>query len=91
MELTDKENLLIENSVSCQTEIAIPRKIINQANHKSICRSQPVEERFYLGNVRLSACVLFSSSSYRKLEKYFHILNIPGYRNLVTATCSTIW
>ena len=27
--------------------------------------------------MRLSACVLFKSNTYRKLEKYFQILNIP--------------
>ena len=36
-----------------------------------------MEKKFYLSNVRLSACMLFSSNTYRKLEKYFQILNIP--------------
>ena len=36
-----------------------------------------MDKRFYLRNVRLSACVLFSSDTYRKLQKYFQILNIP--------------
>ena len=36
-----------------------------------------MEKRFYLGNVRLSACMLFNSNTYRKFEKYFQILNIP--------------
>ena len=36
-----------------------------------------MEKRFYLGNVRLSACMLFSSDTYRNIDKYFEILNIP--------------
>ena len=47
--------------------------LLCQENHKSIWRSQSIEKRFYLGNVRLSACVLFSSNTYGKLQ----ILNIP--------------
>ena len=36
-----------------------------------------MEKRFYMGNVRLSGCVLFSSNTCRNLEKYFQILKIP--------------
>ena len=36
-----------------------------------------MEKKFYRGNVRLSACMLFSSNTYRKPEKYFQNLNIP--------------
>ena len=38
MELTDKENLLIENSKSCQTKIAIPslQSISTQTNASDI-------------------------------------------------------
>ena len=55
------------------TGSALCINLLCQENHKFIWRSQPI----YLGNVRLSACVLFSSNTYRKLEKYFHILNFP--------------
>ena len=51
--------------------------LLCQENHKSIWPSQPMEKRFYLGNVRLSACMLFSSDTYRNIDKYFEILNIP--------------
>ena len=47
--------------------------LLCQENHKSIWRSQPMEEIFYLGNVRFSAYVLFSSNTYRKLEKYSQV------------------
>ena len=59
------------------TGSALCINLLCQENYKSIWRSQPMEKRFYMGNVRLSACVLFSSNTYRKLEKYFQILNIP--------------
>ena len=55
------------------TGSALCINLLCQENHKCIWRSQPI----YLGNVRLSACVHFSSNTYRKLENYFHILNIP--------------
>ena len=47
--------------------------LLCQENHKSIWQSRSIEKRFCLGNVRLNACVLFSSNTYRKLQ----ILNIP--------------
>ena len=61
--------------------------LLSQENHKSIWQSQSIEKRFDLGNVRLSACVLFSSNTYRKLQ----ILNIPRvlkshYYNMVDHT-----
>ena len=59
------------------TGSALCISLLCQENHKSIWRSQPMEKRFYLGNVRLSTCVLFSSNTYGWLEKYFQILNIP--------------
>ena len=43
--------------------------LLCEENHKSIWQSQPIEKRFYLGNLRLSACVSFSANTYRKLEK----------------------
>ena len=36
-----------------------------------------MEKRLYLGKVGLSACVLFSSNTYRKLEKKLSVLKIP--------------
>ena len=80
-------SILLQRCLIC-TATAIIAKVITtystlcinllcQENHKSIWRSQPMEKRFYLGNVRLSTCVLFNSNTYRKLEKYFQILNIP--------------
>ena len=35
---------------------------------------------FYHGNVKFSACVLFSSNTYRKLFKYFELAGIPWIR-----------
>ena len=46
-------------------------------DHQCVWRSQPLLKRHYIGNLRLSASVLFSSNTYRKLSKYFQILNIP--------------
>ena len=31
----------------------------------------------YLGSLRLSASILFSSNTHQKLAKYFHVLDIP--------------
>ena len=59
------------------TGSALCINLLCQKNHKSIWRFQPMEKKFSLGNARLSACILFSSNTYRKLEKYFQILNIP--------------
>ena len=59
------------------TDSTICINLLCQENHKSIWQSQPMEKRFYLGNLRLSACMLFSSNTYRKLEKYSQILKIP--------------
>ena len=46
MELTDKENLLTENSKSCQTEIAIPsvRSISTQTNANDIAMIEENED-----------------------------------------------
>jgi len=46
-------------------------------DHQCVWRSQPHVKRYYIGNLKLSASVLFSSNTYRKLSKYFQILNIP--------------
>ena len=43
------------------TGSALCINLLCQENGKSIWRFQPMEKRFYPGNVRLSACVLFSS------------------------------
>ena len=58
------------------TGSALSMNLICLENHKSVWRSQPMKKRFYLANVRLIACVLFSSNIYRKLGKYFKISNI---------------
>ena len=54
MELIDKENLLIENSKSCQTEIAIPsvRSISTQTNASDIAMIEENEDHI----VTISQC-----------------------------------
>ena len=42
-----------------------------------VWRSQPMQKRFYVENLKLIAAVLFSSNTHRKLSKYFEILDIP--------------
>jgi len=42
-------------------------------DHQCVWRSQPLVKRHYIGNLRLNASVLFSSNTYRKLSKYFHL------------------
>ena len=59
------------------TGSALCINLLCQENHKFIWQSQPTEKRFCLGNARLTACVLFSLNTCRKLEKYFQILNTP--------------
>ena len=59
------------------TESALCVNLLCQENHKSIWQSQPTEKNFYLGDVGVSVCMLFSSNTYRKLEKYFQISNTP--------------
>ena len=51
--------------------------LICQNGHDIIWRSQPMVNRCYLGNLRLSATVHFSSNTYQKMAKYFRVLDIP--------------
>lgn len=44
--------------------------------HSSIWRSQPYCSRYYEGNVKLAACVLFSSNTYMRLTKFFNLAGI---------------
>ena len=84
--LKDCLSILLRRCLIC-TAPAIITKVITAGSalcinllcqyHESIWRCQPMEKRFYLGNVRLSACLLFSSNNYIKLEKYLQILSIP--------------
>ena len=48
-----------------------------QNSHFNVWRSQLMQNRHYIGNLRLVAAVLFSSNTYCKLSKYFTIINIP--------------
>ena len=46
------------------------------SGHQNTWKSQPVTNRYYEGNVKLAASVLFSSNTYMKIAKYFEVANI---------------
>ena len=79
--------ILLQKCVTCAAPSHI-KKIITkgsaicvhllcQNGHFNVWRSQPMQICHYIGNLRLVAAVLFSSSTYRKLSKYFKIMNTP--------------
>ena len=56
---------------------AICVHLLCQNGHFNIWQSQPMQNRHYIGNMRLVSTVFFSSNTYYKLSKYFKIMNIP--------------
>ena len=44
--------------------------------HKNIWRSQPPVKRQWMGNIRLSAAVLFSANTFTKIAEYFRLANV---------------
>ena len=78
---------LLQRCLVCSAPAFIKKVITNGSalccylscknDHNCVWRSQPLVKRYYIGNLSLSASVLFSSNTYRKLSKYFKILNIP--------------
>lgn len=80
-------SVLLQRCLTCSAPAFIKKVLTNgsalccylscENDHQCVWRSQPLVKRYYIGNLRLSASVLFSSNTYRKLSKYFQILNIP--------------
>ena len=78
---------LLQHCLICSAPALIKKVITNgsalcchlscQNDHHCVWRSQPLVKRYYIGNLSLSASVLFSSNTYRILSKYFKILYIP--------------
>lgn len=79
--------LLLQRCLSCTSPATIKKVIVRGSalcvhlvcynDHKHIWRSQPMQSKYYIGNLKLIAGVLFSSNTFRKLSKYFEILDIP--------------
>ena len=79
--------ILLQRCLSCASTAIIKKVIVKGSaltvhmsclnDHFHIWRSQPMQNRFYLGNLKLIAAVLFSSNTYTKLKKYFEMLDIP--------------
>ena len=80
-------NIFLQPCLTCASPSKIKKLIVKgsaltvnlicENGHYHVWKSQPIQNRFYLGNVKLIAAVLFSPNTYRKLKKYFEILNIP--------------
>ena len=79
--------ILLQNFLTCAPPAHI-KKIITkgsaicvhllcQNGYVNVWRSQPMQNRYYNGNLGLVAAVLFSSNTFRKFSKYFKIMNIP--------------
>ena len=78
---------LLQNYLTCAAPARIKKIITNgsaiyvhllcQNGHFNNWQSQLMQNRHCIGNLRLVAAVLFSSNTYRKVPKYFKIMNIP--------------
>ena len=66
---------LVENVKVCGSALSVTLYCTN--GHRTVWRSQPFCSRYYEGNVKLAACVLFSSNTYMRLSKFFNLAGIP--------------
>ena len=51
-------------------------KTICISGHKNIWKSQPSVKRQWLGNIRMSAAVLFSANTFTRIAEYFRLADI---------------
>jgi hypothetical protein len=88
----------IESFKKCGSAISV---ILHCSNgHTTTWRSQPLINRFYEGNVKLAACVLFSSNTYMKMCKYFSLAGVSWiskssyynlHRNVLIGVTNSAW
>ena len=80
-------SLLLNRCLICPSIASIKKAVIKGSalcinlfcfnGHHTVWRSQPMAKWYYLGNLKLSASVLFSSNTFRKISKYFKVMDIP--------------
>ena len=63
---------LIRNT--CGSLLTVKTVCINR--HKNIWKSQPSVKRQWLGNIRMSAAVLFSANTFTRIAEYFRLADI---------------
>ena len=79
--------VLFQICITCGSSAKVTRHFINGTalivnilcvnKHKNTWKSQSLINRYYNGNISLSACILFSSNTFTKIQKYFKLAKIP--------------